>query len=204
LKETRPLWPPQRGVGLQEPNLGKTNPCVLLHYLLAICFAPSLADSFIFLTLTRLVVVFIFVNFSFALFTPPLGDYHPRIARPVALTPWQDTRHLWQAKRAPFRLRHDDRLKKGVPHYLNLYPFFLFPLSLSPQGSGKEIFQKDPSQQRKQAPSPPTDQGFKGCALRGSATASEHSGSEPFTDQGVEGWPLGRVRQPPQSMQSQG
>jgi hypothetical protein len=43
--------------------------------LLAICFAPSLADSFIFLTLTRLVVVFIFINFSFALFTPPLGDY---------------------------------------------------------------------------------------------------------------------------------
>jgi hypothetical protein len=39
--------------------------------------ALSLADSFIFLTLTRLVVVFIFVNFSFALFTPPLGDYHP-------------------------------------------------------------------------------------------------------------------------------
>jgi hypothetical protein len=33
-------------------------------------------DSFIFLTLTRLVVVFIFVNFSFDLFTPPLGDYH--------------------------------------------------------------------------------------------------------------------------------
>jgi hypothetical protein len=27
------------------------------------------------LTLTRLVVVIIFVNFSFALFTPPLGDY---------------------------------------------------------------------------------------------------------------------------------
>jgi hypothetical protein len=75
LKETRPLWPPQRGVGLREPNLGKTNPRVSLHYLLAICFAPSLADSFILLTLTRLVVVFIFVNFSFALFTPPLGDY---------------------------------------------------------------------------------------------------------------------------------
>jgi hypothetical protein len=30
----------------------------------------SLADSFIFLTLTRLVVVIIFENFSFALFTP--------------------------------------------------------------------------------------------------------------------------------------
>jgi hypothetical protein len=35
-----------------------------------------LADLFIFLTLTRLVVVIIFENFSFALFTPPpLGDY---------------------------------------------------------------------------------------------------------------------------------
>jgi hypothetical protein len=78
LKETRPLWPPQRGVGLREPNLGKTNLCVSLHYSLAICFAPSLADSFLFLTLIRLVVVFIFVNFSFALFTPPLGDYHKR------------------------------------------------------------------------------------------------------------------------------
>jgi hypothetical protein len=30
LKETRPLWPPQRGVGLREPNLGKTNPRVTL------------------------------------------------------------------------------------------------------------------------------------------------------------------------------
>jgi hypothetical protein len=32
----------------------------------------------IFLTLTRLVVVIIFENFSFALFTPPLGDFHYR------------------------------------------------------------------------------------------------------------------------------
>jgi hypothetical protein len=55
---------------LREPNLGKTNLRVSLHYSLAICFAPSLADSIIFLTLTRLVVVFIFENFSFALFTP--------------------------------------------------------------------------------------------------------------------------------------
>jgi hypothetical protein len=70
LKETQPLWPPQRGVGLREPNLGKTNPRVLPHYSLAICFAPSLANSIIFLTLTRLVVVIVFENFSFALFTP--------------------------------------------------------------------------------------------------------------------------------------
>jgi hypothetical protein len=55
---------------LREPNLGKTNPRVSLHYSLAICFPPSLVDSIIFLTLTRLVVVIIFENFSFALFTP--------------------------------------------------------------------------------------------------------------------------------------
>jgi hypothetical protein len=48
LKETRPLWPPQRGVGLQEPNLGKTNLRVSLVHLLRICFAPSLADSFLY------------------------------------------------------------------------------------------------------------------------------------------------------------
>jgi hypothetical protein len=87
LKETRPLWPPQRGVGLQEPNLGKTNLRVSLAYSLGICFAPFLADSFIFLTLTRLVVVFIFVNFSFALFTPPLGDYQ-RWMKELPLVVW--------------------------------------------------------------------------------------------------------------------
>jgi hypothetical protein len=66
------LWPPQRGVGLKEPNLGKTNPRVT-HFIIRLrfVFAPSLADSFILLTLTRLVVVFIIENFSFALFTPP-------------------------------------------------------------------------------------------------------------------------------------
>jgi hypothetical protein len=35
-----------------------------------ICFTPSLSGSFIFLTLTRLVVVIKFVNFRFILFTP--------------------------------------------------------------------------------------------------------------------------------------
>jgi hypothetical protein len=51
-----------------EPRLNKSV-CHTL-YSLAICFAPSLSDSIIFLTLTRLVVVVNFVNFSFALFTP--------------------------------------------------------------------------------------------------------------------------------------
>jgi hypothetical protein len=54
----------------------------------------------------------------------------PRTTCPVALTSRQGKRHLWQAKRATFHLRHDDRVKKGVPHHLNSYPFLL-PLSLS-------------------------------------------------------------------------
>jgi hypothetical protein len=98
----------------------------------------------------------------------------PRIARPVALTPRQSKRHLWQAKRASFHLRHDDRVRKGAPHHLNSYPFPL-PLSLSCYRDWERGYsERDPSPQRKRAPSPPTDQGF-------------------------EDWPLGRVRQPPQS-----
>jgi hypothetical protein len=61
----------------------------------------------------------------------------PRTTRPIALTSRQGKRHLWQAKRATFHLRHDDDVKKGVPHRLNLYPFLL-PLSLSlATGTGK-------------------------------------------------------------------
>jgi hypothetical protein len=102
----------------------------------------------------------------------------------------------------PFRLRHNDRVKKGAPPHLNSCPF---ALSLSCHRDRERGYsEKDPSQQRKRAPSPPTDQGFEGCTLRGPATAPEHSGSLPFTDQGFEGWPLGRVRQLPQSTQSQG
>jgi hypothetical protein len=40
-----------------------------------------------------------------------------------------------------FRLRHDDRVKKGAPPYLNSCPFS-FPLSLLPQGPGKGVFRK--------------------------------------------------------------
>jgi hypothetical protein len=66
----------QNADSLREPNLGKTNPCVSLLYSLAICFYALSRTRIIFLTLTRLVVVINFVNFSFALFTPPLGDFH--------------------------------------------------------------------------------------------------------------------------------
>jgi hypothetical protein len=40
LKKTQPLWPPQRGVGLREPNLGKTNPCVTLLICSRFVFYP--------------------------------------------------------------------------------------------------------------------------------------------------------------------
>jgi hypothetical protein len=75
LKETRSLWPPQRGVGLQEPNLGKTNSRVSLFICLRFVLPPLSRARLLFLTLTRLVVVLKFVNFRFALFTPPLGDF---------------------------------------------------------------------------------------------------------------------------------
>jgi hypothetical protein len=93
----------------------------------------------------------------------------PRTTRSVALTSRQGKRHLWQAKRATFHLRHDDSVKKGAPHRLISYPFPL-PLSLSCyRDRERGYFKRDPSPRRKRAPSPPTDQGF-------------------------EGWPLGRVR----------
>jgi hypothetical protein len=103
----------------------------------------------------------------------------PRTTRPVALTPRQGRRHLWQAKRPTLHLRHDDRVKKGVPHHLNSYPFLL-PLSLSCYRDRERGYsERDPSMRRKRAPSPPTDQGF-------------------------EGWPLRRVRQLPQSTRASG
>jgi hypothetical protein len=102
----------------------------------------------------------------------------PRTTRPVALTLRQDRRHLWQAKQATPHLRHDDRIKKGTPRRSISYPFPL-PLSLSCyRDRERGYFGRDPSPRRKRAPSPPTDQRF-------------------------EGWPLGRVRQPPQSTRAQ-
>jgi hypothetical protein len=98
----------------------------------------------------------------------------PPTTRPIALTLRQNKRHLWQAKRATLHLRHNDCVKKGAPRRSNSYPFPL-PLSLSCYRDRERGYsERDPSPRRKQAPSPPTDQRF-------------------------EGWPLRRVRQPPQS-----
>jgi hypothetical protein len=98
----------------------------------------------------------------------------PQTARPIALTLRQDMRHLWQAKQATLHLRHNDRVKKGVPRHSISYPFPL-PLSLSCHRDWERGYsERDPSPRGKRASSPPTDQRF-------------------------EGWPLGRVQQPPQS-----
>jgi hypothetical protein len=169
LKETRPLWPPQRGVGLREPNLGKTNPRVSLHYSLAICFAPSLADLIIFLTLTRLVVVIVFEIFSFALFTPPLGDFQQGPGKgdtPKRILPREGTRLratlLIRGSKAGPSEGFDSRLRSRGPytHYW--------------------------SEVRRPAP------------RKGSTTASGYLGSTPITDQGFEGWPP-KGSQPPQT-----
>jgi hypothetical protein len=72
----------------------------------------------------------------------------PRTTRPVALTLRQGRRHLWQAKRATLRLRHNDRVKKGAPRRSISYPFLL-PLSLSCYRDRERGYsERDPSPRR--------------------------------------------------------
>jgi hypothetical protein len=123
----------------------------------------------------------------------------PRITRPVALTPWQSQRHRWQAKRATFHLRHNGRVKKGAPRFSNSYPF-LFPLSLDTGTEKGDILKGILPREGNGPPSPPTDQGFEGWPLgRVRQPPQSTRAPRPPTDQGFEGWPLRRVRQPPQS-----
>jgi hypothetical protein len=60
---------------LQEPNLGKTNHRVIHSISLVDLFLPSLTDSVLFLTLTRLVVVLKVYKFQICLFTPLLATF---------------------------------------------------------------------------------------------------------------------------------
>jgi hypothetical protein len=124
----------------------------------------------------------------------------PRTTRPVALTLWQDKRYLWQAKQATLHLRHDDRVKK-VRHVVQIHIPFSLPLSLSCYRDRERGYsERDPSSRRKRAPSPPTDQRFEGWPLgRVRQPPQSSRASSPPTDQRFEGWPLRRVRQPPQT-----
>jgi hypothetical protein len=138
----------------------------------------------------------------------------PRTTRPVALTLWQDRRPLWQAKQATLHLRHNDRVKKGVPRHSISYPFPL-PLSLSlATGTGKGDTPKgillcEGSGPRapllirgsKAGPSEGFNNRLRALGLRahywsevrrlapqkGSTAASGHSSSAPTTDQGFVG-----------------
>jgi hypothetical protein len=140
----------------------------------------------------------------------------PRTTRPVALTLRQDRRYLWQAKQATLHLRHNDRVKKGVPRRSISYPFPL-PLSLSLAiGTGKGdtpkgILLREGSGPRapllirgsKAGPSEGFNNRLRALGLgahywsevrrlaprKGSTAASGHSDSAPTTDQGFLGWP---------------
>jgi hypothetical protein len=153
----------------------------------------------------------------------------PRTTRPVALTPRRDMRHLWQEKRATLRLRHNDRVKKGVPRHLDFVFFPFSSFSLLQQGPGKGDTPKGILPHEGNGPRAPLlfrgskagpSEGFnsrlralglrahywsevRGPAPRkGSTAASGHSGSAPTTDQGFVGWPS-KGSQPPQT-QSEG
>jgi hypothetical protein len=65
------LWPPQRGVGLQEPNLGKTNPRVTLFICLRFVLRPLLRTHLLLLTLTPACSCDYFCKFQFRPIHPP-------------------------------------------------------------------------------------------------------------------------------------
>jgi hypothetical protein len=75
LKETRPLWPPQRGVGLREPNLGKTNPRVTLFIRLR--FVCALSRGLVYISNANPACSCDYIcKFQFRPIHPPLGDFH--------------------------------------------------------------------------------------------------------------------------------
>jgi hypothetical protein len=65
------LWPPQRGVGLQEPNLGKTNPRVTLLICLRFVLRPLSWTHLLLLTLTPACSCDYFCKFQFRPIHPP-------------------------------------------------------------------------------------------------------------------------------------
>jgi hypothetical protein len=75
------VWPPQRGVGLQEPNLGKTNPRVTLLICLRFVLRPLLRTHLLLLTLTPACSCDYFCKFQFR-------PIHPPSRRLSAAQPW--------------------------------------------------------------------------------------------------------------------
>jgi hypothetical protein len=84
LKETRPLWPPQRGVGLQEPNLGKTNPRVTLFICLRFVLHPLSRTRF-FITNANPACSCVYIcKFQFRPIHPPSRRLSPAMPAPAA------------------------------------------------------------------------------------------------------------------------
>jgi hypothetical protein len=135
----------------------------------------------------------------------------PRTTRHVALTLRQGRRHLWQAKRA----------------MLHLFLFLFLSLATG-TGKGdtpKGILLREGSGPQalllirgsKAGPSEGSDSRLRALGRRahywsevrrlaprkGLTAALGPSGSAPTTGQRIEGWPLGRVRQPPQAARAQ-
>jgi hypothetical protein len=80
---------------------------------------------------------------------------------------------------------------------------FLFPFLSLATGTGKGDTPKGIPLHEGNGPRAPYRSEVRRLAPRkGSTAASEHSSSAPTTDQRFEGWPLGRVRQPPKSTQA--
>jgi hypothetical protein len=75
------LWPPQRGVGLQEPNLGKTNLRVS-HLLICLGFVlrPLLRTRFLLLTLTPACSCVYISKFQFRPIHPPSRRLSPGLS----------------------------------------------------------------------------------------------------------------------------
>jgi hypothetical protein len=78
-----------------------------------------------------------------------------RTTRPVALTLWQDRRHLWQAKQAMLHLRHNDRIKKRCATSFDFVSFSTSSFSLLPKGPGKGILRKGSFSVKEAGPKPP-------------------------------------------------
>ena len=78
----------------------------------------------------------------------------PRTTHPVALTPRQGRRHLWQVKRATLHLCHNDRVKKRCATSFNFVSFSSSPFSLLLQGPGKGILRKGSFSAKEAGPEP--------------------------------------------------
>jgi hypothetical protein len=79
---------------------------------------------------------------------------YPRVARPVALTPWQDTRLLWQAGGRRFASVMMTASKK-VCHTVSKYLLSSFPLSFSlSAGIEKRDISKEPFAAKETGPEP--------------------------------------------------